>query len=74
MKEENLPDAVRWMRGFKRGAEQLEKTRRKEIREADTIKAIPMFDGLFEMAISAPFPRETRPLSKLERLFLGIDT
>ena len=73
MDERDLPDIVRWTRGFQRGAEQLEKLRRQEIREADTVKAIPMFDGLFEMAIAHPFPRETVPLSKAARFFLGID-
>lgn len=73
MKEEDLPDLIRWKRGFERGAAQLEEIRRLEIRESDTVKAIARFDGLFEMAIADPFPKETVPLSKAARIFLGID-
>lgn len=73
MEEECLPDVVLWMRGFERAAKRLETIRRQEIREADTVKAIPMFDGLFEMAINRPFPSETIPPSRAALLFLGID-
>jgi len=73
MKEEDLPDMVRWKRGFERGAAKLEEIRRKEIRAADTVTAISRFDGLFEMAIRNPFPKKTYPLSKAARIFLGID-
>ncbi|MGE3466932.1 MAG: hypothetical protein AB7J13_08365 [Pyrinomonadaceae bacterium] len=73
MKEEDLPDMVRWKRGFERGAAKLEEIRRKEIRASNTVKAIPRFDGLFEMAIRNPFPKKTYPLSKATRIYLGID-
>ena len=73
MNEEDLPDLIRWKRGFERGAAKLEEIRRKEIRASDTIAAIPRFDGLFEMAIRDPFPKKTYPLSKAMRVFLGID-
>jgi len=73
MKEEDLPDLIRWKRGFERGAAKLEEIRRKEIRASDAVTAIPRFDGLFEMAIRNPFPKKTHHLSKAARVFLGID-
>lgn len=73
MKEKDLPDVIRWKRGFERGAAQLEAIRRREIRASNTIEAIARFDGLFEMAIKNPFPKKAYPLSKAARIFLGID-
>lgn len=73
MSEEDLPDLIRWKRGFERGAAKLEAIRRAEIRASDPVTAIPRFDGLFEMAIEHPFPKKSYPLSKAMRILLGVE-
>ncbi|HMT06620.1 MAG TPA: hypothetical protein PKA82_01345 [Pyrinomonadaceae bacterium] len=73
MNEEDLPDLIRWKRGFERGAERLEEIRRKEIRESDISKCYFKWDGFFEHAKEQKFPRKTYLLSKAMRVFLGVD-
>lgn len=60
--------------GFRRGAERLEALRRKDIRESDPLTSIPMFDGLFEMALERAVESAPTPLSTAQRVLFGVDT
>jgi len=73
MKEEDLPDLIRWKRGFERGAVKLEEIRREEIRKSDISKCYSAWDGFFKHAKQQNFPRTTYPLSKAMRVFFGVD-
>jgi hypothetical protein len=60
-------------RGFRRGAARLEVLRRKEIRESDHVNSIPLFDGLFEMALERAVESAPIPLSPAQRVLFGVD-
>ena len=59
--------------GYRRGHDRLEELRIKEIRESDIVTAFSSFDQAFKSALMLATPRETRGLSKLERVLFGVD-
>lgn len=61
--------ARRWMDAWRMAAPELDRQRRQEIRQADTGRAIQVFDGLFEAAVRDHPPAPTSGLIEQQRDF-----
>ncbi len=66
-------DIVMTMRGYQRSQRRLESLRIEEIRESDVVRAIPIFNTAFRMAIRDQIKVRPTPLSKTMRAYLGVD-
>jgi hypothetical protein len=63
-------DQVRaWIRNWEKLGPILEDLRRQDIRQADTLRAIPAFDGAFESAVRDSPPKPWSGLIEQQRLF-----
>jgi len=62
-------NARRWVQAWKEAGPELERIRAEEIRATDTLKSIPAFDGLFEMAVRDFPPAKTSGLVEQQRWF-----
>jgi hypothetical protein len=69
MTEQEKADARKWIEAWKRATPELERMRRQDIRDADTARSIPAFDGLFEAAVRDFPPKPTSGLVEQQRLF-----
>jgi hypothetical protein len=69
MTEQEMADARKWVAAWKRAAPELERMRRQDIRDADTIRSMPAFDGLFEAAVRDFPPKPTSGLVEQQRFF-----
>ena len=69
----DVNDIVALMRGYRNGHDRLEELRAKEIRESDIVQSLPLFNGLFRMAIKNQIKRRPTPLSLQMRAYLGVD-
>ena len=61
--------ARRWIDAWRMAAPELDRQRRQEIRQADTGRAIQVFDGLFEAAVRDNPPATTSGLIEQQRYF-----
>jgi hypothetical protein len=59
--------------GYRRGAEQLRALRRVDIRASNAVDAIPLFDGILEMALKNAKFRMPVPLTKAQRVLFGVE-
>ena len=69
----DVSDIVAMVRGYKSGHLRLEALRAKEIRESDIVHSLPLFNGLFRMAIKNQKLERPAPLTLLMRAYLGVD-
>lgn len=69
----DVSDIVAIMRGFRDGQDRLEQLRMKEIRESSIVRSLPLFTGVFRMAIKDQLPRRPVALSKTLRMYLGVE-
>ena len=58
---------------YKRNAELLERLRLEDIRSSNTEQAIRAFDLAFKTLLQQSLPRKTYPLSKAQRVLLGVE-
>ena len=69
MTEEERIRSTKCVEAWKRAGPELERLRREDIRQVDTIKSMPAFDGAFESAVSHFPPQPTSGLIEQQRLF-----
>lgn len=69
MTKEEKARAKKCVDAWRRAGPELERMRREDIRRADTMRAIPAFDGLFEAAIRDYPPKPTSGLIEQQRYF-----
>lgn len=59
--------------GYRRGHDQLEELRIRDIQNSDTAAAIRSFDLIYKATLKHPMERTTVGLTKLQRVLFGID-
>lgn len=69
MTEEEKRLTLRWIETWRRARPELERIRREEIRNADTQRAMEIFEDAFESARRTHPPRSQSGLVELQRLF-----
>ena len=69
----DVSDIVAVMRGYQSGHVRHKALRAKEIRESDIVHSLPLFDGLFRMAIKNQIKVRPEPLTLQMRAYLGVD-
>ena len=63
------PDVRRWVETWKQAGPELEAIRRREVREADNVRALAMLEGLFNHATRSLPPRTTSGLVEMQKYF-----
>ena len=61
------PDVRRWVETWKQAGPELEAIRRREVREADNVRALAMLEGLFNHATRTLRPRTTSGLVEMQK-------
>lgn len=69
MTEQEKAQAKKCIDAWRRAGPELERMRREEIRQVDTARSIPAFDGLFEGAIRDFPAKPTSGLVEQQRCF-----
>ena len=69
MTEEEKKLTLRWIETWRHAGPELERIRRDEIRNADTQKAIKIFDGVVTEVLKMHLPRLTSGLVEQQAIF-----
>jgi hypothetical protein len=68
MTESNRPTNKDWVEHWRRVAPKLDEIRRRELREFDYAKQLPIIDALLQMGIDRRFSRNSSGLVEFQRL------